>query len=152
MEDFHAEVCNALGEKSKLPAFERCAHYRYYRPGDPRCPFDEEPQASFWACEQWFHLAYAKYSPCDSDGALWSFWEAYDDWAGPEQFRGHSVSTRLLAFFVMNEYLERFPDSEFPLEEYFSLADRGGRPCQDLPGEQRNHGLVCPSARGPATA
>ena len=62
---------------------------------------------------------------------LWAEWEANRDWVGPEQYVDEPVVDRLLAFWLMGDYNQYCPDSEFDLKAYFTLYNRGGRSCQE---------------------
>lgn len=127
--EFHKEVMEKLGGDD-LPSEDRCPHYRYYRPDDKNCPYTTVPQRLFWMCERDFHQTYGSHDKCNSYLDLWGEWEGNGDWIGPEQFVDEPISDRLLAFWLMEDYNRYCPDGEFDLEAYFTLDNRGGRPCQ----------------------
>lgn len=130
MEQFHRELREKLGEDAS-PRENRCPHYRYYRPSDLECPYETHPQRLFWMCERDFHQIYGCHDGCRSYLDLWAEWEANRDWIGPEQYDDEPIADRLLAFWLMGDYDRYCPDGEFDLEAYFTLDNRGGRPCQE---------------------
>ena len=141
IDDFHSDLLKHYKDYSASEA--KCPHYRYYRPDDGNaCPYSSEPQMMFWYGERDFHQSYGRYGGCSSTDYLWAYWNDHRDWYGPELMQAQPLADRLLAFYLLDRFKKYYPDDDFPLDEYFSLDDRGGRPCQECTDGSRR---TCPS-------